>query len=66
MSKRNAGINDKPDASGEQSHVDGNSGLDHRVGGIALPVPPSELTREQQEQQEQSMPVPDQRAPGLL
>lgn len=40
MSKKNSGINDRHDESGEQSHVDGNSGLDNLIDGEALPDPP--------------------------
>lgn len=47
MSKKNSGINDRDDESGEQSHVDGNSGIANRIDGEDLPDPPEAITREQ-------------------
>lgn len=46
MSKKNSGINDSNDASGEQSHVDGNSGISNRIDDEELPDPPTQLTSE--------------------
>jgi hypothetical protein len=47
MSKKNSGINDRNDESGEQSHIDGNSGIANRIDGEELPDPPEEITRDQ-------------------
>lgn len=66
MSKRNGGINDRPDESGEQGHADGNSGIDNRIGGDALPDPPDTLTSEQERQRRHHAPVPDRRRKGVL
>ncbi len=47
MSKKNAGINDNHDISGEQSHVDGNSGINNLIDNEDVPDPPTELSSEQ-------------------
>lgn len=47
MSKKNSGINDRHDSSGEQSHIDGNSGLDNLIEGEVLPDPPDEVSQEE-------------------
>ncbi len=47
MSKKNGGINDSNDVTGEQSHVDGNSGISNTIDNEDLPDPVIELTPEQ-------------------
>jgi hypothetical protein len=46
MSKKNSGINDKDDASGEQSAFDGNSGISNTLNGEVLEESPETLSRE--------------------
>jgi hypothetical protein len=47
MSKKNSGINDKDDASGEQSAFDGNSGISNTLNGEVLQDPPETLSRDE-------------------
>lgn len=47
MAKKNSGINDRDDDSGEQSHIDGNSGLANVIQGEDMIDPPEEITRDQ-------------------
>lgn len=66
MTKKNGGINDRPDESGEQGHADGNSGIDNRIGGDVVPAPPETLTPEQERQRGHHAPVPDRRRSNVL
>lgn len=61
MSKKNNGINDNNDASGEQSHVDGNSGISNLIDNEELPDPPTELTDEQAEEAHRNAKTPTKR-----
>lgn len=66
MSKKNGGINDQDDASGEQSHVDGNSGISNLIDNEDLPDPPTELTHEQAEEAYKNAKTPTKRDSKLL
>lgn len=66
MSRKNSGINDRHDASGEQGHVDGNSGLDNLIDGEALPDPPDVVDVEQARALEHRAPTPTRRKGGVL
>lgn len=66
MSKKNSGINDHDDASGEQSHVDGNSGISNRIDGKTLPEPPTEISRQQSEEDERHAKMPTKRKSDIL
>lgn len=61
MSKKNGGINDNDDASGEQSHIDGNSGISNRIDNEELPEPPTELTSEQADEAYKNAKTPSKR-----
>lgn len=61
MSKKNGGINDSDDASGEQSHVDGNSGISNLIDNDDLPDPPTELTAEQADEAHKKAKTPTKR-----
>lgn len=61
MGKKNSGINDNNDASGEQSHVDGNSGISNRLDDEELPDPPTELTSEQADEAHKNAKTPTKR-----
>jgi len=61
MNKKNSGINDRDDESGEQSHVDGNSGIDNRIDGQALSDPPETITAEEERQRCHDGLMPDKR-----
>lgn len=66
MSKKNGGINDRDDASGEQSHVDGNSGISNRIANEDLPDPPEELTSEQADEAHRHAKTPTKRDSKIL
>lgn len=66
MSKKNGGINDRNDASGEQSHVDGNSGIDHLIDNEELPEPPTEINAEQAEEAHRHAKTPTKRDSRIL
>lgn len=62
MTRKNAGINDRDDASGQQSHRDGNSGMDNRPQGeqpLASPHEPATGKKP-------AGPTPDQRRADIL
>jgi len=61
MNKKNGGINDRDDESGEQSHVDGNSGIDNRINGQVLSDPPETITAEEERQRRHTGLMPDKR-----
>lgn len=61
MSKKNSGINDRHDESGEQSHVDGNSGLDNLIDGEALPDPPDTMETSKLRELQKHAPTPTRR-----
>ena len=61
MGKKNGGINDNNDVSGEQSHVDGNSGISNRIDNEELPEPPTELTEEQADEAHRNAKTPTRR-----
>lgn len=61
MSKKNGGINDNDDASGEQGHIDGNSGISNLIDNEELPDPPTELTAEQADEAHQHAKTPTKR-----
>lgn len=65
MNKKNGGINDRDDdsgeKSGEQSHVDGNSGIDNRIDGRVLSDPPETMTAEEERQRRHGGLMPDKR-----
>ncbi len=61
MGKKNGGINDNNDVSGEQSHVDGNSGISNRIDNEELPDPPTELTEEQADEARGNAKTPTKR-----
>ena len=61
MSKKNGDINDNDDASGEQSHVDGNSGISNRIDDEELSDPPAELTSEQADEAHKNAKTPTKR-----
>jgi hypothetical protein len=50
MTKKNSGKNDLPDESGEQSHVDGNSGMDNLLDGERVPDTPEDISAEDAEE----------------
>ncbi len=66
MSKKNSGINDRHDESGEQSHVDGNSGIDNRLDGEVLPDPPEEISEEQARQRRHRAKTPTKRESDVM
>lgn len=61
MGKKNGGINDNNDVSGEQSHVDGNSGISNRIDNEELQEPPTELTEEQADEAYENAKTPTKR-----
>lgn len=61
MSKKNGGINDNHDASGEQSHIDGNSGISNLIDNEELPDPPKTLTSEQADEAHKNAKTPTKR-----
>lgn len=61
MSKKNGGINDNHDVSGEQSHIDGNSGISNLIDSEELPDPPTELTAEQADEAHKHAKTPTKR-----
>ncbi|MFC7298265.1 hypothetical protein [Herminiimonas aquatilis] len=61
MGKKNGGINDNNDVSGEQSHIDGNSGISNRIDNEELPEPPTELTEEQADEAHRNAKTPTRR-----
>lgn len=66
MSKKNSGINDRHDAGGEQSHVDGNSGMENLIDGETLPDPPDEVTREEAREMERRAKTPTKRHSDIM
>ena len=66
MSKKNGGINDNNDASGEQSNIDGNSGISNLIDGEELPDPPTELASEQLEEAYKNAKTPTKRDSKVL
>lgn len=66
MSKKNSGINDRKDESGEQSHMDGNSGIANRIDGQELSDPPEEITREQAKEFARVGKTPIKRNSGIV
>jgi len=66
MAKRNSGINDRRDAGGEQSHMDGNSGLENRIDGEDMPDPPDLVTRAQAKGWERRAKRPTPRDDDIL
>lgn len=66
MSKKNSGINDRHDESGEQSHIDGNSGIDNRIDGEELSDPPEEITREQAKEYARQGKTPTKRKSDII
>jgi hypothetical protein len=66
MSKKNSGINDRHDASGEQSHIDGNSGLDNLIDGEALPDPPDQISGEEARELERRAKTPTRRKGEII
>jgi hypothetical protein len=66
MSKKNSGINDRNDASGEQSHMDGNSGLANKIDGEEMPDPPDAVTRAQAREMERHAKTPTRRNDDIL
>lgn len=64
---------DDPDAtedaalpSGERSHVDGSTGVDNRIDGEEVPVPPDTLTPEQERQRQHDKRLPEQRKTPIV
>jgi hypothetical protein len=66
MSKKNSGINDRNDASGEQSHMDGNSGLDNKIDGEEMPDPPDLVRRAEVKEAERHAKTPTRRDDDIL
>jgi len=66
MSKKNSGINDRRDESGEQSHMDGNSGIDNRIDGEEMPDPPDLVRRAQAKELERRAKKPTRREDDIL
>lgn len=66
MSKKNSGINDRNDDGGEQSHIDGNSGLANRIEGEDLIDPPEEITRDQAKEYARVGKTPTKRQSDIL
>lgn len=66
MSKKNSGINDLPNESGEQSHVDGNSGMDNFLDGERVPDTPEEISAEDAEQVRRHGKTPTRRLSDIL
>lgn len=66
MTKKNSGINDLPDESGEQSHVDGNSGMDNLIDGESVPDTPDEISAEEAEEVRLHGKTPTKRISDIL
>jgi len=66
MGKKNGGINDRHDASGEQSSIDGNSGISNTLDGEEIPDPPETMERDQAERAYRNAKTPTKRHSDIV